>query len=197
MDYFPPKHNLDVFNPNEFPLISQSVADLTTLNDILDETVTNNVIITRNTTLINSFNKLYTATIPTTTNLYFNSGYFIALPSGSTPPNLVPFMLIVNLPLSLWTNGASISSVSASLLNSKAGVGNINQVWNQAGNLSSGYNIKQTNINPQFIFTGVGNGGTYQLQIIVQGVTLSNPTFGNFAINANATDINGIQMILL
>jgi len=197
MDYFPPKHNLTVFNPNEFPLISQSVADLTTLNDILDETVTNNVIIAQNTTLINSFNKLYTTSIPTTTNLAFNNGYYIALPSGSNPPNLIPFMLIVNLPISLWTNGLSISSVSASLLNSKAGVGNIPQVWNQAGNLASGYNITQSTINPQFIFTGTGNGGTYRLQIIVQGVTNGTLT-GNFAINATAVpDINGIQMILL
>ena len=168
--YFPPLHNLPVFNPDEFPTTDPRPISVKGLITTANQVATNGVTIEESTTIINNWCKLYTTTLPSTT---FKTAVKQTIAySGGTVPNGVPFTLILNLNLGTTSNSVYLYTVTVELTN--VGFPDIpTATWTNTGA------INQTRISPQFVFTGKGNGNAFTI---------------NFTAYATSSSQNQIQL---
>jgi len=165
--YLPPLHNLSVFNPNDFPLSSSGVVDVVGLYEISQETTDNAATISNSSTLINGFNQIDFGQIVSDDNgVDFGITYSIPMPTLA-PASGVPFIIIVNMNISTWTGGVSINSIELILINTNE-IAKTKQIWNPNAS-NTAQNLYQTEATPQFVFTGIGNGYPFLLNLLVKG----------------------------
>jgi hypothetical protein len=196
--YLPPLHNLSVFNPNDFPLSSSGVVDVVGLNQISQETTDNAATISNSSTLINGFNQIDFGQIATDNNGFdFGITYSIPMPTLA-PANGVPFIIIINMNISTWTGGVSINSIELVLINTNE-TAKTRQIWNQNAS-NAAQDLYQKSATPQFVFTGIGNGYPFLLNLIVKGDP-SDTTPNTMAIQVlgggSSTFINDICILTL
>jgi hypothetical protein len=192
--YYPPDHNLSVFNPEVFPTFDPTPISYTNLNSIAATVASNQALVNSNTNQINNFNYFYGTTLPAG-QLKYSANYSIAY-TGSVVPVGIPYMLIINLNLSTNSSlgGYSIDQVQCwTTVNTTS----LFQTWNQSPD--NGTNNLQNTVSIQFVFTGVGNGSPIGLQYQIYGA--NNGLNANGALNINTANApnysNDIMMLWL
>lgn len=188
--YFSPLHNLSVFNPAEFPDQDPNAISVKGLTQITAQVATNGATVDENTLLINSYGKLYSTTIPSST-FATNISQSIAF-TGGTVPRGVPFILIVNINLATTNSGYALYSCVCSLGNSQ--LTTVTSTWNTGTN-----SLQTTAFSPQFVFTGKGNGSPFTLTFRATGAggTVGEKILSVNTVNSAQGYVNDVMMFWL